>query len=134
MDFLDELFNNYDIENATVTLTKTQFDTVINLISTRTDYRTKHFKEVKFAPKDNKKLRVYYHILGTETYYQSVKTAEEAKLVIDSIANFVNMKVNEGVFPDHCSTAGLEEYDEDDGEWYDWYDDDGYDFDQHFEQ
>lgn len=83
---------------------------------------------------NNKKLRVYYHILGTETYYQSVKTAEEAKLVIDSIAKFVNMKVDEGVFPDHCSTAGLEEYDEDDGEWYDWYDDDGYDFDQHFEQ
>jgi hypothetical protein len=53
MDFLDELFNNYDTENATVTLTKAQFDAVINLISSRTDYRTKHFKEVKFVPKDS---------------------------------------------------------------------------------
>lgn len=74
------------------------------------------------------KLRVYFHILGTETYYQTVSSAEEAKLVIDSIANFINMKVDEGVFPDHCSVAGLEEYDEDDEEWYDWYDEDGYDF------
>ena len=61
-------------------------------------------------------LRVYYHILGTETYYQTVSSVEEAKLVIDSIAKFVNMKVEEGVFPDHCSIAGLEEYDENDSE------------------
>lgn len=78
------------------------------------------------------KLRVYYYILGTETYYQTVSSVEEAKLVIDSISHFVNMKVNEGAFPDHCSIAGLEEYDEDDNEWYDWYDEDGRDFDEHF--
>lgn len=77
-------------------------------------------------------LRVYYYILGTETYYQTVSSAEEAKIVIDSIAKFVNMKVEEDVFPDHCSVAGLEEYDEDDNEWYDWYDEDGNDFDEHF--
>ena len=77
-------------------------------------------------------LRVYYYILGTEAYYQTVSSAEEAKLVIDSIANFVNTKVEEGVFPDHCSIAGLEEYDEDDDEWYDWYDEDGNDFNDHF--
>lgn len=77
-------------------------------------------------------LRVYYHILGTETYYQTVSSVEEAKLVIDSIAKFINMKVEEGVFPDHCSIAGLEEYDEDDNEWYDWYDEDGDDFNEHF--
>ena len=77
-------------------------------------------------------LRVYYHILGTETYYQIVSSVEEAKLVIDSIAKFINMKVKEGAFPDHCSVAGLEEYDEDDNEWYDWYDEDGHDFKEHF--
>jgi hypothetical protein len=81
---------------------------------------------------ENNNLRIYYHILGTETYYQPVSSVEEAKLVIDSISQFVHMKVNEGVFPDHCSIAGLEEYDEDDNEWYDWYDEDGNDFDDHF--
>ena len=80
------------------------------------------------------KLRVYYQILGTETYYKEVKSPEEAKIVIDAISSFVNAKVDEGVFPDHCSTAGLEVSDEDEQDWLTWYDEDGLDFDEHFEQ
>lgn len=80
-----------------------------------------------------KKLRVWYTILGTETYYQEVKTPEEAKLVIDSIARFLNTKVKEGVFSDHSSAAGLEEWSEEMDEWQEWYDDDGLDLDEHFE-
>lgn len=79
------------------------------------------------------KLRVWYTILGTDTYNQSVSTPEEAKLVIDSIANFVNSKVAEGVFPDHCSSAGLEYFDEEEQDWLEWYDDDGLDLNEHFE-
>lgn len=79
------------------------------------------------------KLRVWYGILGTETYYQEVKTPEEAKLVIDSIARFLNAKVEEGVFEDHCSAAGLEVYDNDEQDWVEWYDEDGLDLDEHFE-
>ena len=79
------------------------------------------------------KLRIYYHILGTEIYYEEVSSVEEAKAKIDSIAKFVNSKVDENVFPDHCSTAGLEEYDEEDNEWYTWYDEDGNDFNEHFD-
>ena len=45
--------------------------------------------------------------------------------IIDSIADFVNQKVDEGAFPDHCSTAGLEEWDEEEHEWMTWYDEDG---------
>ena len=78
------------------------------------------------------KLRIYYCIVGTETYYEEVSSVEEAKAKIDSISRFVNAKVEEEVFPDHCSVAGLEEYDENDNEWYDWYDEDGNDFDEHF--
>ena len=78
------------------------------------------------------KLRIYYHILGTESYYEEVSSVEEAKAKIDSIARFVNSKVEEDVFPDHYSIAGLEEYDEEDKEWYDWYDKDGNDFKDHF--
>jgi hypothetical protein len=69
MDFLDELFNNYDTENATVTLTKAQFDAVINLISNRIDYRTKHFKEVKFAPKDSITIGYEQAAYGDWNYY-----------------------------------------------------------------
>ena len=42
------------------------------------------------------KLRIYYHILGTETYYEEVSSIEEAKAKIDSIARFINKKVDEG--------------------------------------
>ena len=80
-----------------------------------------------------KKLRVYYQILGTETYYKDVSSPEEAKTVIDAIASFVNAKVDEGVFPDHCSAAGLEVWDEDEQDWVTWYDEDGLDLDEHFE-
>ena len=79
------------------------------------------------------KLRIYYQILGTETYYKEVSSPEEAKTMIDAIADFINFKVNEGVFPDHCSTAGLEVWDEDEQDWVTWYDEEGLDFDEHFE-
>ena len=78
------------------------------------------------------KLRMYYYILGTEPYRKEVSTVEEAKIMIDAISDFINTKVNEGVFPDHCSTAGVEEYDEEEQEWLSWYDEDGLDFDEHF--
>ncbi len=81
-----------------------------------------------------KKLRIYYYIVGTNPYYQEVSSIEEAKIVIDSIANFLNAKIDEGVFDDHCSTAGVEEYSEEDNEWQTWYDEDGLDFDEHFEE
>ena len=77
------------------------------------------------------KLRVYYFILGTEPYYKEVASPEEAKLVIDSISSFVNAKVDEGIFPDHCSTAGLEVWDDEENDWLTWYDEDGRDFDEY---
>ncbi len=78
------------------------------------------------------KLRIYFHILGTEPYHREVSSAEEAKIMIDAIADFVNTKVDEGVFPDHCSTAGLEEYDEEEHDWVTWYDENGLDLNEHF--
>lgn len=79
------------------------------------------------------KLRVYYIILGAKTYHQEVSSVEEAKLVIDSIARFVNFQIDNNVFPDHCSTAGLEVWDEEENDYVDWYDEDGNSFDEHFE-
>lgn len=81
-----------------------------------------------------KKLRMYFLILGTKSYRKEVSSVEEAKIMIDAISSFVNAKVDEGVFPDHCSTAGLEEYDEEEKDWVTWYDEEGHDFDEHFER
>lgn len=78
------------------------------------------------------KMRMYFTILGTKPYYKEVSSVEEARTMVDAIADFVNVKVEEGVFPDHCSFAGLEEYSEEEEEWMTWYDEDGLDFDEHF--
>lgn len=80
------------------------------------------------------KFRVYYYILGTAPYYKEVSSPEEAKLVIDSISSFVNAKVEEGIFPDHCSTAGLDVWDDEENDWITWYDEDGRDLDEHFQE
>lgn len=79
------------------------------------------------------KLRVYYYILGTKPYYKEVSSPEEAKLVIDSISSFVNAKVEEGIFPDHCSTAGLDVWDDEENDWLTWYDENGRNLDEHFQ-
>ena len=83
---------------------------------------------------NNTGLRVYFLILGTNPWTKEVSSPEEARSIIDTIANFVNFQVDNHVFPDHCSTAGLEMWDEDSEEWVDWYDDEGFDFEEHFEQ
>lgn len=81
----------------------------------------------------HEKLRIYYTILGAPTYYQEVKSPLEAKLVIDSIADFLNQQVANNVLPDHCSTAGLEEWDDEEQDYLTWYDEDGLDLNEHFE-
>lgn len=80
------------------------------------------------------KLRVYFNILGTKPFYKSVSSVEEAKIVIDSIAEFINFKVDEGIFPDHCNVAGLEYFDEEENDWLTWYDEEGNDIDEHFSE
>lgn len=82
---------------------------------------------------DAEQLRVSYLVLGAPVYYQSVKSPEEARLVINSIANFMNQMVENGTFPDHCSTASLEYFDKDEEDWLEWEDEYGYTLDEHFE-
>jgi len=79
------------------------------------------------------KLRVYYQILDEPTYIQDVASLEEANLVINSIADFLNFMIEAGAIPDHCSVAGLEEFDEKSNDWYEWYDENGLDINEHFE-
>ena len=70
------------------------------------------------------KLRVYFIVLGLDTFYKEVSSPEEAKVVIDSIASFINFHIETGLIPDHCNTAGLEYFDEEENDWFTWYDED----------
>ena len=78
------------------------------------------------------KLRIYYNILGTKVYTKEVSSPEEAKTVIDAIADYLNFAVDNCIFPDHCSAAGLEYWDEEEKDWMTWYDDNGNDLYEHF--
>ena len=83
---------------------------------------------------NNTGLRIYFFILGTEPWTKEVSSPEEAKSIIDAIANFVNYQIDNHVFPDHCSSAGLEMWDEGSEEWVEWEDEEGLDFEEHFEE
>lgn len=79
------------------------------------------------------KLRMYFHILGCEIYYQEVSSPKEAFDSINAIANFILFAIDKGIIPDHCNAAGLEVWDDDEQEWLEWYDEDGLDLFDHFE-
>ena len=74
------------------------------------------------------KMRMGFYIIGTKPYYKEVPSVEVAKTIADAIADFVNAKVEEGAFPDHCSTVDLEVYSEEEKEWVPWFDENGLDF------
>lgn len=78
------------------------------------------------------KYRLHYTILGLKPFYCEVSSPEEANSIINALSSFCDHHINTGLICDHCSVAGLEVYNEEDHEWEDWYDDDGRDFNEHF--
>lgn len=67
-----------------------------------------------------------------------VKNIDEAKLLLDTLANYDLYQLENRIKPDFSNVGGLRVWDENsDGEgladWVEWMDDDGNDIDQHFE-
>jgi hypothetical protein len=52
-----------------------------------------------------------------------VKTVEEAKLLLDTLAKYDIFQYENNVKPDFANAGGLERLE--DGEWCEWYDDEG---------
>jgi hypothetical protein len=80
--------------------------------------------------KAEKKLRVWWkpQIPMDASFYVSVKTPEEAKKILDILADYDAFQFNEKIKPDYSNAGGLEELN--DGEWTDWYSEDGEDIDE----
>ena len=72
------------------------------------------------------KLRVW-HIpqVPMKAFYVEVETPEEAIKVLDILADYDLFQFENRVKPDYCNAQGLEEWDEQEGEWYEWYSEDG---------
>ncbi len=60
-------------------------------------------------------------------FRQPVSSVAEAKLLLDTLARYDAFQLEHRVKPDYSNAGGLEVFE--DGEWTDWYDEDGNDID-----
>ena len=72
----------------------------------------------------NGDLRVW-HIpqIPMKPFLVPVSNLIEAKLILDTLAQYDIFQFENNIKPDYSNAAGLSVYE--DGEWTDWYDDDG---------
>lgn len=70
------------------------------------------------------KLRVW-HIpqVPMKPFYVNVKSLREAKLILDTLADYDKFQFENNVKPDYSNAAGLEVYEND--EWCEWEDAEG---------
>ena len=78
------------------------------------------------------KLRVWWipQVGIEETFYVPVSTVEEGKKTLDLLAAYDAFQLQNRVKPDYTNIGGLQMFDEEEGEWNDWYletDDDYFD-------
>ena len=72
------------------------------------------------------KLRVWWiPQVPMEAFYVPVESPEEGQKVMNILATYDCFQYNHNVKPDYCNIGGLQQYDEDTGEWEDWLYDDG---------
>lgn len=68
------------------------------------------------------KLRVWWipQVGMRKTFYVSVNTPEEGKKLLDTLAVYDLFQFKNKIKPDFCNAGGLQMFDEEDNEWYDW--------------
>lgn len=81
------------------------------------------------------KLRVW-HIpqVPMKAFHVDVGTPEEAIKVLDILADYDLFQFENRVKPDYCNAQGLEEWDEQEGGWCEWYSEDGLDIREYREK
>lgn len=81
----------------------------------------------------DQKLRIW-HIpqVPGEPFHVEVGSPEEAKKILDVLAAYDAFEFENNIKYDYSNASGLEVFE--DGEWVEWYDDDGNDIDEHFEE
>jgi hypothetical protein len=78
-----------------------------------------------------KKLRIWWMPQAPmKAFYVPVRSLEEAALVQDTLALYDLFQYDNKVKPDYANMGGLQEFDEEEQDWVDWYDEEtGDDFD-----
>lgn len=82
------------------------------------------------------KLRVWHNcqIGAVENLYVEVESIEQAWKILNTLWNYDLFQYKNKIKPDYCNASGLEYFDEEGQEWCEWYDDDGLDIKEHFEE
>lgn len=80
------------------------------------------------------KLRVW-HIpqIPMKPFYVSVESPEEAMKILEVLWDYDLFQYENRIKPDYANTSGLEYFDEEENEWFEWYDEDGFDIRESFE-
>ena len=60
-------------------------------------------------------------------FYVPIEDIAEGRKILDTLARYDLFQLENKIKPDYSNTGGLQVFD--DGEWIDWYDDDGNDID-----
>lgn len=69
------------------------------------------------------KLRVWWiPQIPMTAFRQEVNSLVEARLLLDTLAQYDLFQLENNVKPDYANAGGLEYYDEGMGEWSEWYD------------
>lgn len=72
----------------------------------------------------NQKLRVWWiPQVPMKEFTVEVRNIREGKLILNALAEYDIFQYENNIKPDYCNAGGLSVFE--DGEWFDWYDDDG---------
>ena len=82
------------------------------------------------------KLRVWHicQIGKVDPFYVDVNSIEEAWKILNVLADYDLFQFENRIKPDYSSANGLEYFDEEENEWLDWSDEDGFDIWEHFRE
>jgi hypothetical protein len=71
------------------------------------------------------KLRVWWipQIPG-KPFYKQVDNLVQAKILLDTLADYDIFQYENRIKGDYCNAGGLQEWDEEEQEWFDWEDED----------
>lgn len=80
------------------------------------------------------KLRVW-HIpqVPMKAFHVEVSNMEDAWKIMNILWDYDSFQYENNVKPDYSNDTGLEYWDEEEKDWLEWYDEDGYDIKQHFD-
>lgn len=71
----------------------------------------------------SKQLRIsHFPQLPCKEFIVEVNDLEEAKKIMDLLANYDLFQYENNIKPDYCNATVLEQYDEEEQEWISWYD------------